>query len=326
MAASRRPIESLARLNRQAHERAFSIEDIDWSQSVDHEKAWIPESLELLAWAPSYCLLDVATRRRSNQLYALGVCELFIVFEQSVIRALPAVLARRDLPAVLRETLECFVVEESKHIEMFWRLLETSEPHLYAKRSMHFASVSQAECLFMRRATRHPDLFLAWIWLTIFLEERTLFVSRQYMKAERAKPGVIDSLHANVHAFHFMDEVRHCQIDQHLISTLYEPQPRWRKWLCAIMHRRALRGFVNPGRTARRVLARLGAEFPQLRACIIPALLAELPRIGERSDFRTLHFGARALPRNLELLSRYPEHAAALRLLTTTGMEPGIAA
>lgn len=318
MAISRKPLASLARLNRQARERAFSIEAIDWSQPVDRTKPWIPELLGLLYYAPSYSLLDTSERRRYNQLSALGLCEQFILFEQMVISALTGVLARCELPAELREGLCCFVTDEEKHIEMFWRLLERSEPGFYPVRAPVLVSLSPLQDLLMNCAVNRPRLFLAWIWLTIFLEERTLFVSRQYLEAQRKAPGLIDPLHAQVHAFHFMDEVRHCQIDQHLLDVLYDPQPYWKKKLCGAMFHHALRAFVFPGRSTRRILNVLGNEFPRLRQKIIPGLIDELPHIGRNAEFHRRLFNRAALPRTLGLLSQYSEHAAARRLLPLT--------
>ncbi|HSS65269.1 MAG TPA: diiron oxygenase [Gammaproteobacteria bacterium] len=331
MVTLRKPIESLARLNRQARERSFDIEDIDWGRSVERARPWMPEPLGLLYYATSYRRLDAGVRRRYNQLAALSLCEQFILFEQAVIRALPGVLARRDLPAELRESLRHFIVEEQKHIEMFWRLLERSEPGFYRKRTPKLALPSLFHSVMMDCAVSSPRLFLAWIWLTIFLEERTLFVSRQFLRAQRQMPETIDPLHAEVHAFHFKDEVRHCQIDQHLLTVLYDPQPRWKKSLCGEMFHHALRAFVFPGRSTRRILALLGKELPYLRDSVIPRLLAELPQIGASPEFHMNLFSPTALPRTLRLISLYPEHAEARRLLplapwALTRSDAGVAA
>jgi len=321
VAKSRKPIESLARLNRQAHERAFDVDDIDWSVPVDRAKNWIPEDLAPLTFTPSYALLDAEERRRYNQLFALGTCEQFILFEQAVIRALPCILTRCALPPELRESLRCFIAEEQKHIEMFWRLLERSEPDLYATRTPKLACFSGVPGFLLSRAVAYPQLFLAWIWLTIFLEERTLFLSRQYIEARRRSPGSVDALHAEVHEFHFKDEVRHCQIDQHLLDVLYDPQPSWKRRLCGMTFVHTLRAFVFPSRTTRRIFGVLGKEHPRLRDRIIPRLSAELPEIGRDVRFHRRLFSRTSLPRTLRLLSQYPEHAAVWRLLPLAGRE-----
>ena len=337
MAQSRKPIESLARLNRQAHERAFEVEDIDWSVPVERTKNWIPDDLAPVSFMPSYALLGNEERRRYNQLFALGTCEQFILFEQAIIRALPRILDRCTLPAELRESLRYFVAEEQKHIEMFWRLLERSEPELYATRTPRLACFSGVPGFLLNRAVGHPRLFLAWIWLTIFLEERTLFLSRQYVDAQRRAPGSIDALHTEVHAFHFRDEVRHCQIDQHLLDVLYDPQPAWKRRLCGMTFARALHGgavplfeivfaralhaFIFPSRTTRRIFDVLETEHPRLRARIIPRLSAELREIGRDVRFHQRLFSRTALPRTLSLLSQYPEHAAVWRMLPVANRE-----
>jgi hypothetical protein len=318
---STKRIESLARLNRQARERAFDVEDIDWRVPVDRAKNWIPEDLAPLSFAPSYGLLDTDERQRYNQLFALGTCEQFILFEQAVIRALACILDRCTVPAELRESLGCFVAEEQKHIEMFWRLLEICEPDFYATRTAKLACLSGLPGFLLNRAVGNPRLLLAWIWLTIFLEERTLFVSRRYIEARRSAPDSIDALHAEVHAFHFRDEVRHCQIDQHLLDALYDPQPTWKRKLCGMTFVHALRAFVFPSRTTHRILDVLGSEHSRLRERIIPRLLAELPEIGRDVRFHRRLFSRGSLPRTLRLLSQYPEHAAVWRMLPVARRE-----
>lgn len=305
---TRRRLDTLNALNRRSRDDAFDVDDLDWAGAVDRARPWMPEGLGALWFLPSFASLGPAHRLRCNQLHALAVCEQFIWFEQQLIRAVSHVLDGEALPAQLDTALRHFVVEERKHTAMFWRLLERSEPQAYGGRTPRLFRVSAAQQFAMDRVTANPRTLLAWVWLAIFVEERTLFLSRLHMKASRDTPGSIDALHAQVHAFHFRDEVRHYQLDQHLLTWLYDPQPHWKRLLAAAMFHRMIRAYVASGRTASRVLAQLGREFPELCTTLLPRLHAELPGVGRNPNYHRSMFGCAVLPHTFALLAEYPEH------------------
>ena len=306
---SRRRLDTLRTLNRRSREEAFALEDLDWSQAVDHAKPWEPEGLGALWFLPSFALLAPQERLRCNQLHALGVCEQFVWFERQLIRAIGNVLRAGALPPALHEALGHFVVEERKHIAMFGRLLQKSAPRGYATRAPRLFGASMAQQFTMDRVTAHPRTLLAWIWLAIVVEERTLFFSREHLRAASSAPGLIDTLHAQVHAFHFRDEARHYHLDQHLLTWLYDPQPRWKKRLAAAMFYAMMRSYVAGARTATRILQQLGREFSHLRAGLLPRLRAELGQVARREDYQQRLFSRAALPHSFALLAEYREHA-----------------
>ena len=306
--ATRRRLETLRTLNRKAREDAFGLDDLDWSHAVDRAKPWEPEEVGALWFLPTFTSLDPVHRLRCNQLHALGLCEQFIWFEQQLIRAIRNVLAGSVLPEPLDEALRHFVVEEHKHIAMFWRLLEKSEPQWYSERSPRLFRVSPVQQFAMNQVTAHPRTLLAWVWLAILVEERTLFLSRLHMKAAKDTPGRIDALHSQVHEFHFRDEARHYHLDQHLLTWLYDPQPHWKKQLGAGMFHQMMRAYVAAGRTTTRVLVQLGREFPGLRETRLPCLHAELREVARNKDYHRKLFSSAALPHTLALLAEYPEH------------------
>ncbi len=305
----RRNLEPLRTLNRRARERAFGLEDLDWSLEVDRGKPWEPEGLGALWFLPSFAALAPEERLRCNQLHALGVCEQFVWFERQLLRAIGNVLRERHpLPAPLAEALGHFAAEERKHIDMFWRLLERSEPAWYAGHAPRLFHIGVAPQFAMDRVTANPRTFLAWIWLAILVEERTLFFSREHLRAARGAPGSIDALHAQVHEFHFRDESRHYHLDQHLLTWLYDPQPRWKKALAAAMFRRMMRAYVAASRTAARILAQLAREFPRLRGAPVARLRAELSGVGRDESYHRRLFSRAALPHTFALLAEYREH------------------
>ena len=322
MTRPRKSIEALSALNRKSCELAFAVEDLDWSIEVDRSKPWAPEEIGPLWFIPSVTLLTDAHRLRCNQLHALGLCEKFIWFEQQVIRSLTNVLRTQNVPHSLREALWHFIREEDKHMEMFWRLLEKSEPDWYRSHKPKLFGVSTLQQFGMDRVVANPEVLLAWIWLAIFVEERTLFLSRLYIKAAKEAPGRIDALHTQVHDYHFRDEARHYQLDQHLLTWLYDPQPRWKKTLCAVVFRQMVRSYVSAGRAAPRILAQLGCEFPELRSAVIPRMLAELPYVGSSEQYHRKLFSRDALPHTLALLAEYPEHDRLWELFIAETKQP----
>jgi hypothetical protein len=314
-AANRRSLEALQALNRRARDDAFGAEDIDWSLGVDPAKPWEPEDMNALWFVPSFSLLDPGQRRRCNQLHALAVSEQFVWFETQLIRAIGNLLQGPGVPPLLEEALRHFVREEEKHTEMFWRLLEKSAPGWYRPRAPRLFSVSPLQQLATDCMTANPRTFIAWVWLAIFIEERTLYISRLHMQAAKRAPGEIDPLHAQVHRFHFFDEVRHYQLDQHLLTWLYDPQPRWKRRLAAAMFRQVLRSFVGARRTAARIVTQLAAEYPALRAAWLPQMLRELRSVAGNPRYQEKHFSPVAQPRTLALLLEYPEHDRLWRML-----------
>ena len=311
----RKRLDSLDKLNRRAREDAFRVEDLDWSLAVDRTKPWEPDEMGALWYVPSYAELDPAQRLRANQLHALGVSEQFIWFESQLIRAVSNVLRAGGLPAPLHQALCHFVREEETHIEMFWRLLGKAEPAWYRQRAPRLFRVAPVTQLAMDQVSGHPLTLLAWVWLAIFIEERTLFLSRCYIGADKQAPGRIDPLHTQVHRFHFLDEVRHYQLDQHLLTWLYDHQPRWKRTLSAFMFRQFMRAYVAARRSATRIAGELGREFPELRARLLPQMLRELQGVAHDPVYHQKNFSPAAQPRTLALLAEYPEHDALWQLL-----------
>ncbi len=302
-------LEHLEILNRKSVELAFGLEDLDWSLPVDRGKHWAPDHLGPLCYLPAYSLLSAEEKRRYNQLYAIGMCEQFIWLEEQVlIRLLVRVLQGSRFPRPLSEAIRHFIVEERKHTSMFWRILEKSEPTWYPTRRFKLFNVSPLQHLLLYGIIKNPRLFLVWIWMAIFFEERTVFFARHYIKARHRSPGQIDAVHTQLHEYHLKDEARHCQLDQYLIKHLYDHKPQWKKLICAKMFYCVMRQYIFPRRTTRSILHVLGHEFPSLKENIIPQLLKQLPQVGLNHEFHEMLFNRRATPRSMKLFAEYPEH------------------
>lgn len=304
----RKDVGALEVLNRKAVENAYSVEDLDWSQPIDRDRDWAPPKLVTLGYLPSHALLNPEEKRRCNQLYALGICEMIIWLEQNfLVRTLVKVLRRADVPPLLREALGHFIAEEDKHTDMFWRMLERAEPAWYRKREHRMYRMPRSLQAALDLLMRWPGTFLVWVWAAIFFEERTVDYCRQYLEVRKRDPGAIEAGFVQVQEFHFKDELRHYQLDQHLLTWLYDPQPAWKKRLCGRMFRILMRGYVHPKLTAGRVLDTLAEEFPRLRARIIPDLRKELPGLGANPDFHRNSFSLASVPKTMALFAEYPE-------------------
>jgi hypothetical protein len=307
-ARARRTLDSLETLNDKSRTLAYTFNHVGWSTAVDRDRNWLPDRIMPLGFLPAYARLDAAEQRRCNQLHAMGICEQFIWFETLVTAPVLATLRHRGLPQALREALWHFVEEEDKHIEMFWRLLEVSEPGWYQPRRLRLFRLSPLHQGLADRCVASPRLFLAWIWLAIFIEERTLFLAREYLRSHRLAPDRVDVLYTRVHELHMRDEARHCQLDQHLLTWLYDGEPEWKRKLCGRMFYHVMRSHVFPHRTAGRILDVMEREFPRLRHSIAPRMRSELPLIGHDLEFHRRVFSRDALPRTMALLAEYPEH------------------
>ncbi|MBX3471332.1 MAG: diiron oxygenase [Planctomycetes bacterium] len=314
-------VETLEALNKKSVSMAYSIDDLDWARPIDRSKRWSPDGIAPLTHLPSYARLGPEHRLRYNQLFAVGVCEQFVWFEQHLlVPVLQRLLAEQpDMPPLLREALEHFVIEEHKHSEMFWRMCEKAEPAMYPAREFELFNVSGPQGLALNFLLARPRTFLLWIWAAIFFEERTVDYCRQYRRAEKAAPGELDASFVELHEFHFKDEARHYQLDQHLLTWLYDPEPMWKRRLAARMFKVLMRSYVSPRRTSRRILEVLGAEFPDLKAAAIPALLAELPLLRTSRSFHQAAFSRDAVGKTMELFAEYPEHDGLWELFVLEG-------
>jgi hypothetical protein len=304
----------LAKLNEQAERNAFKLEDVDWSRPIEYTLKWMPEGMVHIRFLPSYPKMSALHRLRYNQLYGLAICEQFIWFEEGiVIPIMQRILRGRNLPAELRACLEHFIADEVKHSELFKRLLRKVDSSWNGYR---FLDLSAPQAFFYRTVVRHPGLFSAWIWMTIYFEERTMHFSRLY-NAEKYKGGkaAIDPTFARAHHLHMIDEARHLQVDQYLLRYLYDPEPRWKKVLASRMMERVMEAYASPSRIARAVVALMKHEFPA-DTPLFDDIIAELPSLRHNADFLVALFGDEALPRTRALLKVYPEMLASLAVIS----------
>lgn len=304
----RKDIDSLQRLNQLASKNAYDIEDLDWSLNVDRSKLWAPPAMSPLTYLPSFDRLDEAQQLRYNQIFALAICEQFIWFETNfLIDAMESVVRQFNVPDEMVTAVNFLTDEEIKHTRMFWRLLQKSEPEWYAQREFRIFRMTPGQQLVTRAMLSWPKHILVWIWIAIFFEERTTDYCRQYVQFDRQNPDSLDPSFLQVHRFHFRDEARHFQLDQHLLSWVYDRAPRWKCRLAGQMFYRVMRGYTAPRNTALQTLRQLAREFPDLNQSVVPALVRELPLLGQSREYHQMAFSRKAVKNSLALFAEYPE-------------------
>ena len=306
--ASRKSIDSLQRLNRLASKHAYDIEDLDWSLSVDRDKLWAPPAMSPLTYLPSFNRLNETQQLRYNQIFAMAICEQFIWFETNfLIDAMESVVRYFNVSDEMVTAVNFLTSEEAKHTRMFWRLLQKAEPQRYTQRRFRIFQMTPGQRLLTRAMLTWPRHILVWIWIAIFFEERTTDYCRQYVQFDKQNPDSLDPSFLQIHRFHFRDEARHFQLDQHLLSWVYDRAPRWKCRLAGKMFYRVMRGYTAPRNTALQTLWQLVREFPELKRDVLPALVRELPLLGQSREYHRMAFSRKAVKNSLALFAEYPE-------------------
>ena len=299
---------SLSKLNHLALTKAYDIEDINWTRLIDHGRLWGPEQLAPLTYLPAYKSLNQVQQRRLNQLFSLGVCEQFIWLEENIlVNTLKRVLEQWTFDSEFTTAIHFFIEEEQKHTEMFWRVLQKAEPDWYAKRQFKLFNTSSLQDKFIEIVVRHPTVYLVWLWMAVFFEERTVSYCQQYHRYKKDYPNSLDETFCDLHHYHFLDEARHFQLDEYLLSDCYDKQPRWKQKLSGWMFYYIMKSYTSPRRTSMQILKVMGQEFPELKKQIIPDFIEQLPSLAQNKKFHTMAFSDNSVPKALNIFKRYSE-------------------
>jgi hypothetical protein len=300
-------VPTLQAINREARRHTFGIDDIPWHQGVDPDRNWCPERLTHLHYCPSFALLTPDEKRYYNQLFAMGVCEQFILLEETLlVRGMRRIIdgARPRLAPELEEALEGVIEEEAKHAHMFRRLLALSAPDVYRGREFVIYELSAWDRRLIDIFLRGTPVFVSWVFLAALFEEKALDFYRKYLAAARTED--LDPLYREVHRFHAMEETRHLQIDHHLVEAFWDRAPRWKKRLNDWVFYWMMTKFARPERTVRRMIDLLVERFGRLERHR-EGLLAEALAVSGDAEWQRASYSPDALPWTFDLLDRCPE-------------------
>lgn len=300
-------IPSLCEINRETARHAFDLEGIAWKSGVDEGKHWCPEALTHLYYCPSYELLAAEEKRYYNQLFAMGVCEQFLLLEDILlVRGMRRIIdtSGNRLQPELRAGMENLIVEERKHGEMFRRLLKTSAPELYRDRDLAIYEMSPRDQLLVDFFLWGTPVFVSWVFVAMIFEEKSIDFYRKYLAAERSED--LDPLYREVHRKHAQEEVRHVQIDHYLVDLFWGHAPAWKRKLNHWIFYFIMTKFARPERTVRRMLDLLVARFPRL-ATDRDRLLVEAMTVPADPTWQRASYSPAAQPRTFQVFDRYPD-------------------
>ncbi|HEU4386997.1 MAG TPA: diiron oxygenase [Blastocatellia bacterium] len=304
----------LDRINRHADERGVAVGRLRFDHPIDRTRLFTSPGLAPLAYSPVFAELSPEQQRRYNQLVGLLQNELIGFFEQEVGgRVLPAALrSSNHLSPELSRSVRRFLEEEKQHTQMFRRLNHLAEPDWYRNTDYYILQLGAGFLFLFRRITSRPGLFPMLFWMMLLMEERSLLMSKRYAAAE---PGTIEPQFLEAYLAHAEDEVRHVQIDWHLLERFYQRRPAWqRKWNARLLEGLLAGLFLKPRRANIRLVDLLIAEFPDLRP-MRRRLVQAAYELAGNVGYRHMMYSPEATPISYMLFAASAEFARLQRRL-----------
>jgi hypothetical protein len=300
----RKPIEGILHGFQARHD---DVPEFDFSTPVDRGRWFVCPTLTPLYYAPVYRQLQPHHQRRYNQLTALCFSELISFFENTFAASVLAALANGERRGVDRELAAClkqFVEEERVHTRWWRQLNLLSEPELYANRERVVIWLPGILRFVLNQFTRRPNWFPVVFWVMLALEERSLEISRRIL---RMPADAIEPRYLAIYRAHAKHEVRHVQLDWHLIERFYEPlSPRLRQLNARLLRLALARFFLPPSRSAVRVGRCLVAEFPELRP-LRKVIESQLATVGDDPAYHAMMYSRESTPITFSLFDRFEE-------------------
>ena len=280
---------------------------IDWTTPIDRSRRFYCETLTPLYYTRVYAEIGEVHRLRYNQLTGVYSNELIGFLETFVLRrTLDALAARTDLglPDALAAALQHFRQDEARHADQWTRLNRLSEPEWYGSRDHHILAVPGALLAAASFIASHPLAFPLVFWIQLAQEERSIAISRHFA---RAAPGEIEPRYVAVYRGHLHDEVRHVQIDWHLIEHLFARRAPLVRRVNAQAFRHIVRSlFLTPAASTARIIRLLVGDFPEL-APLERRMLSELRALAENEAYHSMMYSRETTPLTFALFDRFPE-------------------
>ena len=304
--------EKLEQIIHLSKTKSFSLPDASFYKKADKNHLWAPESITPWFYLPTYKKMSKPLQRRYNQLYALGINEIFTLFESDfVFQILSRLKEKNKLSDKQKIALHYFCQEEVKHSEMFKQLNLSVEPEKYKNETYILINKrSKWGKKFLQMITHWPHFFLMWVWMAIFFEERTVMYAKEYLKDPETQ---LSPVFKEIHKLHMIEETRHVQMDEILINLFYKKSNFFIKKIAAVMFKKIIADFSAPRKMSYSIAEILKQEFTDtISIAQIEDILNELPLLKNNSDFQNKMFGEQAAPRTRALTLQYPELAGIL--------------
>jgi hypothetical protein len=282
-------------------------EEIDWDTPIDRSRWFFCETLTPLYYTRTYATLTTEQRRRYNQLTGMLSNELILRLETGFLDAALGAVVQRGSRSDSDELIEAvwrFREDERRHADRWQRLNLLSEPGWYQAGHERFVRVPAALDAAARALARHPFACPVVFWIQLVQEERSIEISRRCLRMSR---DVIEPRYAAVYREHLRDEVRHVQLDCHLIERFHASQSLAIRRVTAALFRWVVANmFLKPSRSAVHVVQALVAEYPELRPRL-PAMIRELRALTSDAEYQEMMYSRRTTPITFALFDTFAE-------------------
>jgi hypothetical protein len=282
---------------------------------IDHSRPFVCQTLTPMYYCPIYRELPPHVRLRYNQLLGLFTNEVITFFEEhfpaSVLGALLDDTGFRPLPPDLANCLRDFIAEEQKHMRLWRTLNSLAAPDWYAAGDYYILCPPPGVKRLVAFLTGRPITFPVVLWLMLLQEERSIDISRRCQRArDRLEPHFAAAYRA-----HLEEEVRHVQIDWHLIEHYYAGRrPLVRRSTAFLLRLFIDHFFLTPRRASMRIADLLIDEYPEL-APLRPRMFAELRGLGTNQDYVRMMYSRQTTPIAFSLFDRFPEFRSMTQVL-----------
>jgi hypothetical protein len=269
---------------------------------IDFTRPFIPDEFCPFTYLPGAAALPPSIILRQNQLHALCGLELIQFFEWCGRLALRPL--RRELAGTgLGAHLEVFIADETVHSAQFAALCRAAAPELYKTGPHYFIRVSALTRALTRLLCARPSWVPLWPWLMLVQEEKSLHISRAYIR----DANVLEPHFVAVYRLHAADEAHHVGWDEELIAEMWPRVPKWwRRCNARFLTWLLLEFFLAPKRAGARLIDHLVAQFPEY-AAPLRALRPELAALCHDRRWQNAAYPGAMLPRTLAQMEPWPE-------------------
>lgn len=300
---SAEPHRAASHLADHARRVQFRASDLSWDLPAQKQTWLLCPTLTPLYYTPSWSRLTLVQQLRYNQLAGLASNELIGLFENTF-RPVFATLSRCPrLPTELRDLLPGFIEDETRHIEIWWRLNQLVEPAWYARRPLKLIQLPWMARSILWLLRQRPEVFPAIVWMILILEEHSLEITRRCLRCTLP----IEPRFLEAYRLHAMDEARHVRIDWLILERLMDGAgPALRNVNAKLLCQGIRRFLLRPLHAATRVVRALVREFPAL-AGQFGTMWEELACLERNPSYREMIFSRRSNAVTFEMAARYPQ-------------------
>jgi P-aminobenzoate N-oxygenase AurF len=281
------------------------LEHVDWETPINRSRLFFCDTLTPLYYTTSYAALGPEHRRRYNQLMGMFSNEMTLRLETSFVdTALNAISRHGVIDAELAAAVRRFRDDERRHADGWRRLNQLSEPDWYRTDGPRLVRVSPVLDRLSKVLARHPAFCPLIFWIQLAQEEHSIEISRRCL---RMPVDVLEPRYAAVYGEHMRDEVRHVQIDCHLIEQFYASQSLAARRITAGVFRWILSNlFLRPARSAVRIVEVLASEHQELQP-LLPQMIRELRALVANDGYQQMMYSRLTTPLTFELFDAFPE-------------------